>query len=457
MARPHGVRRHFRWPSSAAASAVELEAEMELHVEMRAAALVEEGWEPEAARREAERRFGDAGRVRRECGDIDRERVRRAWLADALFDLAHDLRLAARQLARTPALTALAAVTLAVGIGATTAVYGVVHAVLLRPLPVPEPERVVFAWETWQGEPSSVSAGNFDEWRRHARSFETMAAAQGASFNLAAEGEPERIAGQRATAEWFGVFAVPPLVGRTFTAAEDRPGGEPVAVLSHGLWSRRFGGDRGALGRQLKIDGVPHTVIGVMPPRFDPIATGPELWLPMRFSAEDLARLDEHSYWVIGRLAEGVSAAEAERELAAIGERLQTSAFDHQRETEPRVTGVVEALVEGYRTRLLVLLGAVLLVLVIACANVANLLLARGAARGREMAIRTALGSGRRRLLRLLLTESAVLAVPAGLLGLALAALGVRALVALAPADVPRLAAAGLDGPVVTVAVAVSL
>jgi len=457
VARPHGVRRLFRWPTSRQALADELEAEMAFHVERRAAALVEEGWDPEAARQEAQRRFGDASTVRRECDAIDRDRARRAGLADALHDGAHDLRLAARQLARTPALTALAAVTLALGIGATTAIYGIVHAVLLSPLPIDEPERVVSVWEDWEGEPASVSAGNYAEWRRHSRSFAELAAARGASVNLAGDGEPERVPGLRVTAAYFDVFGVAPRLGRAFTAAEDQPGEDGVVVLSHELWSRRFGADRSLLGREVRIDGRRRTVVGVMPPGFDPLAGGPELWLPMAFSAEDLARLDEHSFWTVGRLAPGASADQAREELRAISTRLQEAAHDGQRETEAHVIGVVEALVEGYRTRLLVLLGAVALVLVIACANVANLLLARGAARSREMAIRTALGSPRRRLVRMLLTESAVLAVPAALLGLVLAAVGVRALVALAPPDVPRLSEAGLDAPVVAFALLLSL
>ncbi|HEX6201681.1 MAG TPA: ABC transporter permease [Thermoanaerobaculia bacterium] len=456
MGRPAGVRRSFRWPTSRAALAVELEAEMEHHVAACADALVDEGWEPEAARREALRRFGDPGAVRRECSAIDRDRARRVTLADSLFALAHDVRLAARQLARTPALTVLAAVTLAVGIGATTSIYGIFHAVLLRPLPVDEPERVVFVWEDWEGGFSEVSAGNFDEWRRGTSSFDAMAAMKGASLNLAGGGEPERVAGLQVTAGWFDLLGAAPRHGRTFRPEEDVPGRDAVAVMSHELWQRRFGGDRAVVGREMRIDGRVRTIVGVMPPDFDPLAWDVDLWVPMAFSAERLAMLDEHSYWVVGRLARGVPREQAQQELRAISTRLQEAAFDNQRETRAHVAGVVDSLVEGYRTPLLVLLGAVLLVLVIACANVTNLLLARGAARAREMAIRTALGSPRRRLVRMMLTESAVLAVPAGLLGLGLAAAGIRALVALAPPNVPRLDGASLDAPVVAVAVLLS-
>jgi putative ABC transport system permease protein len=460
---PSAVRRLFRFPTSRDSLTRETDDEIAFHLEAKTERLIEEGLDPEAARREAVRRFGDPRRVRDECRSVDGRRARRERGAAWWHDLVQDARLAVRGLRRGGAVTALALVTLALGIGVTSAFFSLVHAVLLKPLPYPEPDRLVLVWEGSTGDRGSVSAGNFADWAATsvsedgARSFEALAALQGGSFNLAGDELPEQVSGTYATAGLFPVLGVPPLHGQVFTEAHDRPGAPPVVVLSEGLWRRRFGADPGVVGSSLRLDGVPHQVLGVMPERFDPLADGTELWKPMGFSNERLAFYDEHTYLVLGRLAAGVDAAAARRELRTRSADRQAQAPDEQRDLEALVSPLTHELVENHRTRLLVLLVAAALVLLIACANVANLLLARGAARGREMAVRTALGGGRGRLVRQLLTESLVLSLAAAVGGVALAALLVRVLVALAPAGVPRLEEARVDWVVVAFALGLAL
>ncbi len=457
MALPRGVRRLFRLPDSPEGLRRAVDEEIDFHLAERAAELEAAGWSPEAARREALRRFGDPGRVRAACAELDGERLRRSRRLETLSELAHDLRVAGRQLRRAPAVSLVAVLTLALGIGATTAIFSVVHAVLLRPPPFPQPERVVFVWEGDLDRRGDVSAGNFADWREDSRAFTALAAARAGSFNLAAGPSPVRVPGLRATAAFWRVFAVAPALGRPFGPEEDRPGAPPTVVLSHELWARRFAADPGLVGRRVRIDGAPATVVGVMPPGFDPTGDGAELWVPMAFTAERLATYDEHTYQVVGRLAPGVDRARAQAELRRVSARRQEAAPDDQRDLRALVTSLADDLVVDVRRRLLILFAAVVVVLLIACGNVANLLLAHGAGRGREMAVRAALGARRLRLVRQLLTESLLLALAAAAGGVVLAAAGVRALVALAPPGVPRLDEAAIDLPVVAFAVALAV
>jgi predicted permease len=432
----------------------EVDEELAFHLEMRTRDLIARGMDPSAARDAARSRLGNADHIRRACVAIARKRDRDMRLTQWIEEFRDDARFALRQLTRAPGFTLVAALTLALGIGATAAIFSAVHAVVLRPLPFPAPDRVVVVGEEFQGQPANVSVGNFHDWRTHATSFAGLAAQQFFSFNLSDGGDPERVVGGRVTHTWFDVIGIPPLHGRVFAPEEDAPGRDRVAVLSHRLWTRRFGADRAIVGRDIQLNSVPYTVVGIMPPAFDITADSEELWTPAAFTPEQLTQHDEHYLDVIGRLAPGVSIEQAHAELRTIHGRMQQQ-FPGDEQVRPAlVVPFHQQLVGDYRQRLLVLLGAVGLVLLIACGNVANLLLARGGARAREIALRAAIGAGRGRIVRQLLTETLVLAMAGAALGIALAWGAVPALVASSPDGVPRLDQARVDGVVLAFALA---
>jgi putative ABC transport system permease protein len=426
----------------------EVDEELAFHLEMRTRELIADGMDPDRARDAAMRRLGDLRQLKRTCVDIGRKRDREMRLTQWLDEFKDDVKFATRQLIRAPGFTLVAAFTLALGIGATTAIFSVVNAVVLRPLPFPEPDRVVVVGEEWEGRPSSVSVGNFYDWRTHARSYSSLAALEYFSFNLADSDEPERVIGGRVTHTWFDVFGIPPLHGRVFTADEDSPGGPNLVVLSHRLWTRRFGADPQIVGRDIRMNSQSYTVIGIMPPAFDLTADSEELWTPVGFTPQQLAEHDEHYLSVVGRLAAGVSIDQARAELRTLYAQMQ-ALYPGNEQVNPGITEPFhEQFVGDYRQRLLVLLGAVGLVLLIACGNVANLLLARGGARSREIALRAAVGAGNGRIVRQLLTETLVLAIGGAALGLGVAWFAVPALVASSPEGVPRLEQTRLDGVV---------
>jgi putative ABC transport system permease protein len=370
----------------------------------------------------------------------------------------NDIRFALRSLRRSPTLAIAVILTLAVCIGATTAVFSVVYAVLFRPLPFKDPQGLMLFTEVWKGRPGgSVSVGNWADTRREDRLFEHLVPMAGASVNLAGSDVPENVTGARVGWDLFQLLGVTPALGRTFLAEEDRPGSDGVVILSDGLWRRRFGADRSIVGRSIRIDGVPRQVIGVMPASMDYTLYGEELWLPAAFTPAQLAEHDEHYLTVLGRLRPGVRGSQVQPELDQIARGLQER---FPRENDQRgltVSSLHEELVGDYRTRLFVLLGAVGFVLLIACANIANLLLARATARSRETAIRAAVGAGRRHILRHALAESLVLAGGGGLLGVVAAYWGVAALTAIGPADIPRLQLARVDAPVLLFVVGLTL
>ena len=380
--------------------------------------------------------------------------------------LAQDVRYALRALSQQRAFTIVAVFTLALGVGANTAIFSVVNAMLLRPLPYPAADRVVMIWTTTGTGQSAASWPEYLDWRAQSRSFEEMAVARHQSVTLVGGAEPERVTGAFISSTLFDIVGARPELGRTFRPEETDPAtAQPVAVISHGLWTRRFGADPAILGRTLVLNGQPRAVIGVIGPEFeggrapfDGWFMGTEVWLPVADfpNANGLAR-GQTELGVVARLRPGVTPEAARADLAVVAERLQKAYPDTHARRTVIVTPLHEELVAGVRPALLILLGAVALVLLIACANVANLLLARATHRQRELALRSALGAGRGRLLAQLLTESMVLALSAGVLGAVIGRLGLRGLVALVPANVGLPANLGIDRTVLAFTAALSL
>jgi putative ABC transport system permease protein len=368
-----------------------------------------------------------------------------------------NLRFALRSLRKSPTLTAAVLLTLALCIGATTAIFSVVYAVLFRPLPFADPDGILLFREVWRGMPSDVSVGNWADARRQDRLFQYLVPMQGASLNLAGSDQPENVPAARVGADFFRLLGVRPALGRDFAAEEDQPGHDAVVVLSDQLWHRRFGADRSIVGRQVRLEGRPYTVIGVMPKSLDYTLYDEELWVPIAFTPERLAMHDEHYLAVLGRLKPAVTQQQLAAELDLISRDLRQRFPQEDNQRHLAATPLQDELVREYRPRLYVLLGAVGFVLLIACANIANLLLARAAARSHETAIRAAVGAGRAHIMRQALTESLVLAVAGGVLGVFAAYWGVSALIAIGPADVPRLAQARVDGAVLGFAVLVTV
>jgi putative ABC transport system permease protein len=435
----------------------EVDAEFSFHVEMRARELIEQGMPPADAREAAIRRFGDINRVNATCRAIGRQRDHDMRRTEYFSELTQDVSFACRQLFASPGFTVVSVLTLALGIGATTAIFSAVQSVVLRPLPFPQPDRLLSVYEYVRNNRGNVSAGNFVDGIEPVGAFSAVAAEQFSSFNVSDAGDTERVIGGRVTAGYFDVFNLPAVHGRVFTKEEDQPGREQVVVLSHRLWTRRFGSDPGAVGRRITLNEQPYDIIGVMPAAFDYTADGEELWVPIAFTAERKAMHDEHYLQIYGRLKPEATESQALGELHANAARLRVAFPRENAELDFTVTSALDDLVGDYPRRMFTLLAAVGFVLLISCGNVANLLLARGAARAGELAVRSALGAGRARIVRQLLTESVVLALVAAIVGIGLAAWGIRVLVAAAPPGVPRLEQTTLDPYVLSFTLAVTL
>ncbi len=429
----------------------EVREELAHHLELRTRELVARGMDPAAAREEARRRVEQA-HVEAQLTRLGRQRnsawARRDWLGEFRQDLAFAL----RQCRRRPGFTFAAVLTLALGIGATTAIFSVVHAVVLKPYAYADPERVLLTFSMTRGNRGSWSVGNFDYFRQRLTTVEEFAASAMANFNLADDGEPERVVGRRVTHNFFTLFGIPPALGRSFTVDEDRPGRATVVVLSDRLWRRRFNADPAIVGRKIRMNGEPYDVIGVMPPAIDLLADPAEAWVPVGFTPAQLAMYDEFYLDGYARMKEGVTIDQVRDEFVRVAALLAADQPFMNGERSADVMTLSTFLVGDYRLRLFILLAAVALVMVIACGTVANLLLARLAARSRELAIRAAIGAGRGRIVRQVLTESLVLAGLGGLAGLAVAWWALPVLVRMAPEGVPRLDTAALNAPVLAAA-----
>ena len=458
----------------------EAAAEIEFHLQERTRELIEQGVDPARARQLAEERFGSIPTVERVLEDSTRRRRRRQDRSERLLDLAQDLRYGARALRRNPVFAAAAIATLALGVGATLAVFTVVNGVLLRPLPYEDPKRISMIWITERGDDGTVSqlpltSGFYADIEREARSFDAMAAFRAWSYSLAASpsAEPEPVAGARVTPALFDVLGVHPVAGRAFTREEAIPGAPNVAVISHDLWQRRFGGERAVVGTEVYLNGTPFTVTGVMPPGFAfprgaelpaPFGFGlrTDVWTPLVFDSTDLRNYGTMNLSAVGRLGSGCggpagcTASVAQAELTGIMKAfLAENAPNLQ--LEYRLVSVAEQAAARVRGGLLILLGAVALVLVIAAANVASLMVARVHARQRELAVRAALGAARGRIARQLVAENLVLCGIGTAIGLVVAYWGTRIMLALVPGSLPRADDVGLDWRVLSMAVALTM
>ncbi len=428
-----------------------LREELGFHLEREIQANIEAGMAPDQARRAAHLAVGSLEAIRKES----REGRPGALVRLIVRDLAYGTRI----LLKAPGFAATSVGIVALGIGAATAIFSVVYGVVLRPLPYQDPDRLVSLWTVMpqfgtQG--ANVNAADYRDWRSDNRIFDDIALVRHiANFNLIGAGEPERLFGARVSSNLFKVLGVAPALGRTFTEDEDEIGHDDVALLSHGLWKRRFGGDPFVIGRTINLSGVAHTVVGVMRPDFQYPGREFQIWTPLTVNPEVLSRkLPGYDWLAVARLKRGVRLEQAQSEMDAIAKRLASAYPKTNSNIGVAVVPMLESTVGGVRTALYMIFGAVVCLLLIACMNLANLLCARASSRSREFAVRLALGASRGRLAIQALAEVAPVLLVGGLLGAVTAAWGVAAFVPLAPATLPRVESIGINGPVLAFSVA---
>jgi putative ABC transport system permease protein len=420
----------------------QLDAELRFHLEQQIADYVAAGVSTEEARRRARLEFGGLDQVKEECRDVGAARFVETLLQDVRYGL--------RQLRRNPGFTAVAVITLALGIGANTAIFSVVNAVLLHPLPYSDPGRLVAVWQTYQDfREVWVSTPDLYDWRAQNKVFDQIAAYRVAEgFNLQGSIEARWIRGTFVTANLFGVLGAKPSLGRGFFESEDRPGAPPEVILSHALWVEAFHASRNVIGSVVDLNGKGYTVVGVMPPGFS-YPNWAMMWLPLgQMGRGELSSRVYHPLDVIGRLKRGVSLQEAQSEMSTIAARLALEYPKTGAGWGVRLISLRSELVGNSQRALLILLASTMFVLLIACANVSSLLLARASGRQREIAVRAALGAGRGRIVRQLLSESGLLALLGSGVGLALAYRGLALVMALGQNAIPRFHTVGVDGRV---------
>jgi putative ABC transport system permease protein len=424
----------------------EMDAELRHHIDSHAEDLIRAGVPRQEALRQAKLALGGLDRAKGECREAIGVSLIESFLQDIRFGL--------RMLRKNPGFTAIAVLTLALGIGANGAIFSVVNSVLLNPLGYSNPDRLVTVLHYGTG---PISPANYLDYRNQSSSYETLGAAEYWTPNLTGVDSPEHLIGMHVTQNTLPVLGVQPVLGRLFVAGEDTAGNDHEVVLSYGLWQRRFSGDASAIGKTVLLDGASYTVVGVMPAdfHFAPFwDTRAELWAPLSLAARAIHR-DGNSLRLFGRLKSNVTLAQSRAEMATITARLEKQYPGTN--TDIVVVPLKEKVVGNIQTPLLILLGAVGFVLLIACANVAHMLLARAAARQKEIAVRTALGAGRKRVIRQVLTENLLLAAMGGALGLLLAYWGTRALVALSPADIPGVESVAIDAKVIVFLLGITL
>jgi len=458
--RPPAWRRYLRfWRSAPRADVAE---ELQFHLDSAAAEYVAAGMSREAAQAEATRRFGDVSAITRTLYTLSEERERAMQLRDWVDTVRQDVRVAFRRLRQSPGFTAVVIFTLALGIGANSAIFSVVHAVLLEPLPYRNAERLLNLREgNGPDVPGGmfVTFGNYGAWTQEARSFEAFAGyfTGASSLALTGVGEPQQIRVTRATASYWKAMYIPPVVGRYFDPADDKVGTPKVVVLSHALWQSAFGGDSGIVGKSITLGADAYVVRGVASPRYALTPQAAAAWVPLVITPEMLSDHSDHELNVVGLVRAGVPIHSALAELTRVQQDLHRRYPNASFDGTIVATSLLDALV-GPASRLLkILFGAVAVVLLIACVNIANLLLARAAARRKEIAVRGALGAGRGRIVAQLLVESLLLAGAGAGVGLGVAALGTRFLVHNGPQSLPRLRDASVDGTVLLFTIGVGL